>query len=57
MSVADRVHCMELIDEAVASGARKAKACEILGVSVRTVERWETGIPQINWSIFRETCC
>jgi transposase InsO family protein len=32
---------MELIGEAVNSGARKEKACEILGISSRTMERWE----------------
>ncbi len=31
---------MELIDEAVAAGARRERACEELGVSVRTVQRW-----------------
>ena len=31
---------LELIDEAVASGARLRAACEILGLSVRAVERW-----------------
>ena len=30
-----------LIEEAQASGARKSKACELVGVSLRTVERWE----------------
>ena len=29
-----------LVDEAVAAGARQAKACEILGLDVRTVQRW-----------------
>ena len=29
-----------LIDEAVAAGARRWRACEVLGLSVRTVERW-----------------
>ena len=29
-----------LIDEAVAAGARRSAACEVLGLSVRTVERW-----------------
>lgn len=29
------------MNEAVEAGARKAKACEFLGVSLRTVERWE----------------
>ncbi len=31
---------LELIDEAVTSGARQRKACEIIGLSVRTVQRW-----------------
>lgn len=34
--------CVELIDEAVSNGARKKPACEIIGLSVRTIERWET---------------
>lgn len=33
---------MGLVAEAQASGARRAKACELLGVSVRTVDRWTT---------------
>ena len=33
--------CIELVGEAVGNGARKRKACEILGVSARTMERWE----------------
>ena len=31
---------LELIDEAVTSGARQRKACEVMGLSVRTVQRW-----------------
>ena len=31
---------MALIDEACASGARRRKACELLGLNMRTVERW-----------------
>jgi transposase len=31
---------MSMITEAVADGARKDRACEELGVSVRTVQRW-----------------
>lgn len=31
---------LALIDEAVASGARLDKACEVLGLSARTIERW-----------------
>lgn len=33
---------MRLIDEAVAAGARLEKACEIVGLSSRTLERWRT---------------
>ncbi len=32
-----------LIGEAVAAGARRAPACHLLGLSVRTVERWRAG--------------
>jgi transposase InsO family protein len=34
---------LELLDEAVAAGARLSKACETAGVSIRTVERWRSG--------------
>lgn len=33
---------LALIDEAVASGSRLAKACEVIGLSLRTLERWRT---------------
>ena len=39
-SLPDRRETMALIDEAVAAGARRHKACEELGVSLRTVQRW-----------------
>lgn len=32
---------LELIDEAVRSGARRDPACELLGLSVRTLQRWQ----------------
>jgi len=32
---------MQLIDEAVKEGARRSRACEELGVSPRTVQRWQ----------------
>ena len=32
-----------LIEEAVTAGARRAPACHLLGLSVRTVERWRLG--------------
>lgn len=34
---------LELVDEAVVRGARRAKACEILGLDPRTVQRWRRG--------------
>ena len=36
----DRVNAVMLIDEAVAAGARRASACEALGISERTYRRW-----------------
>lgn len=33
--------CIELVYEAVGCGARRKKACEMLGISVRTLQRWE----------------
>lgn len=33
---------LDAIDEAVKAGARRERACEILGLSVRTVQRWRT---------------
>lgn len=36
----DRSKTLELVDAAVTGGARREKACEELGISVRTVQRW-----------------
>lgn len=44
VSAKDRAECLELINEAVASGARKIKACEILEINIRTIERWEQNL-------------
>ena len=30
----------QLLDEAVAAGAGQARACEVLGIPERTVQRW-----------------
>jgi hypothetical protein len=40
ISTQDRRQAITLIDEAVAAGARRAHACALLGLSVRTVQRW-----------------
>jgi len=36
----DREKIIGLINEAAASGARRAKACEVAGISARTLQRW-----------------
>jgi putative transposase len=41
ISATNRKQSLDLILEACGAGARKRKACEILGLSVRTIERWE----------------
>ena len=39
----DRKQVLVLVAEAVHNGCRKKKACEALGLSLRTVQRWERG--------------
>jgi putative transposase len=41
VSVEDRHSLMELVREAKASGAGRAASCQVLEVSLRTLERWE----------------
>ena len=45
-SDAQRTQVLQLVDEAVAAGARRAKACAVIGVSVRTLQRWRS--PTVN---------
>ena len=40
ISTPDRLHAVELINEAVASGARRYRACVEMGITVRTLQRW-----------------
>lgn len=42
-SHSERLRLKTWIDEACAAGARKDKACELLGVSIRTLQRWVDG--------------
>jgi len=37
----DRVEIIKLIDEARTSGARQTQACKIIGISSRTLQRWQ----------------
>lgn len=41
VSLKDRKECIHLIAEAHESGARRSKCCQLLGISLRTLERWE----------------
>jgi transposase len=43
ISPTDRRQAVALIEEAVAAGARQHKACEILQISARTLQRWTQG--------------
>jgi transposase InsO family protein len=39
----ERQQVIVLLNEAMAAGARQAQACEVLGLSKRTLQRWQTG--------------
>ncbi len=41
ISAPDRREAVQLIEEAVAAGARRAQACAELGLSLRTLQRWQ----------------
>lgn len=40
---AERQLCLDLLQETISAGARQALACAILGVNVRTIQRWTEG--------------
>ena len=42
ISAHDRITVIELIKEATSNGAREHKACEVLGISHRTLFRWSS---------------
>ncbi len=52
ISNSDRCNALKSIEEAVKGGARQAKACELLGVSLRTVERWQHAEGEIDKRAF-----
>jgi putative transposase len=41
ITLTDRQEHIALIHQAVASGARQDKACEVIGLSARTLQRWQ----------------
>lgn len=38
---AERVEIIELVNQARSSGARQDKACDVVGISAKTLQRWE----------------
>ncbi len=46
ISTEDRKKTIALINEACQVGARQAKACEVLGISERTLQRWQSPSPK-----------
>ena len=42
----DRQKIIDLVEEAVNSGARRAQACELLGICARTLQRWQRGLQE-----------
>jgi putative transposase len=44
ISVLDRSKAITLIQEAVTNGAREDRACEELGISQRTLQRWRSDL-------------
>lgn len=42
-SVSDREKIVKLVNTARATGARLSKACEVLSISSRTIQRWTKG--------------
>ena len=40
-SLTARQYHVALVDDAVASGARKVQACEVIGLSIRSYQRWQ----------------
>lgn len=45
-SLAQRQSLVSLVNEAVAAGARQARACDVVGLSPRTLQRWKTDLHQ-----------
>ncbi len=46
IAAADRENAISLVKEACKTGARQFKACEMLGISERTLQRWQEPAPK-----------
>jgi len=45
---ADRQMTIDLVAEAVAARAQRFKACAVLGIAARTLQRWQKALPEKN---------
>jgi len=36
-----RINCIKWVDEAVKNKARRGKACDVIGISIRTLQNWQ----------------
>ena len=43
ISFSEREQIVQWVDEATAGAARRHKACELLGIAPRTLQRWRQG--------------
>jgi len=57
VSLEDRRSCMDLVKHAQVSGAGRAASCEVLDVSLRTLERWEKDPDQADQRRGPNTVC
>ena len=44
----DRQMAIDLIEEAIAAGARRCKVCAVLAIDVRTLQRWKKALQEEN---------
>jgi transposase InsO family protein len=47
-SVAERIEIISLIEDAQRAGVRQEKACEVVGISARTLPRWKQSNDQVD---------
>ena len=53
----DRQMAIDLIEEAVDAGARRFKACEVLEIDVRTLQRWSKVLAEEKRLVDQQQSC
>lgn len=56
ISASDRLQAVELIAEAVSAGARQRLACRELGLTERTLQRWQDAAGPVRADLARTPC-